>query len=347
MRFTKAFAQQPPGWILAEMALALLVIGFVDFVSDYKLRLLPFYCALIFVASWFCGKRVGLLAGIVAAIVSLSADWLHKDPDLRGWREPWEIARHLGACLVVALVGAALRSKSDTATARIALLERAQRLEREIVNVSEAEQRRIGQDLHDGICQHLAALSCAATSLRDDLRKLGLRGEAVTAEDLASQLRDAVVQTRDLSHGLAPAHVSQVGLALALESLAQSVSRLQDVSCTFQARGPALDCDERTATHFYRIAQEAINNATRHGRAKNLTISLETIGERMSLAISDDGIGISEPNSNGMGLAVMRYRARLNGGELRIERREQGGTRVSCTARINQPQTEPHEIAEA
>src|SRR6185436_14236662 len=68
-------------------------------------------------------------------------------------------------------------------TARIALLERAQRLEREIVNVSESEQRRIGQDLHDGICQHLAALSCAATSLRDDLRKLGLRSEAVTAED--------------------------------------------------------------------------------------------------------------------------------------------------------------------
>jgi len=347
MRFAKAFAQQPPGWILAEMVFCLFVIGFFDCISGYEVRLLPLYCAPIFVVSWFGGRRLGVIIGLLAGLVSLGSDWITHDPDLLGWVRPWEIARHIGSCLTVALVASALRTKSDIATARIALLERSQRLEREIVNISEAEQRRIGQDLHDGLCQHLAALSCAATSLRDDLQKLKLKGEAIRAEDLAYQLRDAVVQTRDLSHGLAPAHVSQVGLALALESLTQSVSRLQDVSCTFRASGSPVECDERTATHLYRIAQEAINNATRHGRAKNLGVSLETSGELMTLSVVDDGVGISEPTSNGMGLAVMRYRARLNGGELRIERPEHGGTRVSCTARLNQSDTQTNEIVAA
>jgi len=347
MRFSKAFARQPPGWIFAEMVVALLIIGFVDFSTGFQIRLLPFYCGPIFIVAWFCEKRLGVFIACIAAIVSLTADWFDHDPDLRGWSQPWEISRHFASCLAVALVGSALRTKSDIAAARIALLEHSEQLEGEIVNISETEQRRIGQDLHDGLCQYLAALSCAATSLRDDLQELTLTEEANRAGDLAAQLREAVVQTRDLAHGLAPAHVSQLGLSLALGSLAQSVSRLHEVNCTFAFQGDDSNCDERIATHLFRIAQEAINNATRHGRAHNIAIKLEALDNSLTLSIHDDGIGIANSSSTGMGLAVMRYRARLSGGDLTIEQPIGGGTIVSCTARPAQAHKESCEIVAA
>ena len=336
MSLPKVFAQQRRAWILVEMIACSLVIGALDLISGNEIRLLPFYAVPIFVAAWFCGKKSGLLVAAFSGVIWWCANWFAGDPELHSWIWEWETFRHVGFFLVVAWTGAALRAKNDIAAARIALLEHSQRLEREIVNISDAEQRRIGQDLHDGLCQYLAALSCAATSLRDDLRGLQLRAESSMAGELANRLRDAVVQTRDLARGLVPAHVGEVGLVVALESLAQSVTRLQGVICTFRFHGRAASYDEATATHLYRIAQEAINNATRHGKANNIAISLDATGDLLNLRVLDDGVGISESKSNGMGLAIMGYRARLNGGELRIEQPESGGTLVSCTARTNQ-----------
>lgn len=338
MNLSKRFAQQPRPWIIAEMAAAVAIIGVLDFVTGYQFRLLPFYAGPIFVIAWFFGRKFGIATALVSGWIWWCANWYNGDPDLHSWVQAWEIFRHVGFFLVVAWTGAALRTKSDIAAARIELLEHSQRLEREIVNISEGEQRRIGQDLHDGICQYLAALTCAAASLRDDLGKRQLPEETAAAAELASLLQDAVVQTRDLSRGLVPAHVGQVGLVLALESLAQSVSRLQGIVCTFSVQGPAPDCDEHVAMHLYRIAQEAINNATKHGKARNIAVSLESTANLLSLRVSDDGEGISEPCPAGTGLAIMRYRARLNGGELRIERPAAGGTIISCTAK-----TKPNE----
>ena len=336
MRFSKAFAQQPRIRIFFEMLVLSLLIGVLDFYSGYEIRLLPFYAVPIFVAAWFGSRGAGLTIAAVCGVIWWNANFFTGDPELHGWMRAWETFRHVGFFLVVALAASALRSKSDIAAARIALLERSQRLEREIVSISESEQRRIGQDLHDGLCQYLAALSCSATSLRDDLQALHLKPEANTAAELASRLRDAVVQTRDLARGLAPAHVSQVGLVLALESLAQSVSRLQGIKCTFRFVGSSPECDEHTAVDLYRIAQEAINNASRHGHASQIGIQLEAIGDRLHLRIRDNGLGISVRDQNGLGLTIMNYRARSNGGELKIEQPAEGGTIISCTARSRQ-----------
>src|SRR4051812_20276266 len=230
MNWSKLFAQQQRSWIIAEMAVVVLVIGVLDFVTGYKIRLLPFYAGPIFVMGWFCGRRAGVAAALISGAIWWSANWFNGDPDLTGWVMSWEIFRHLGFFVIVALTGSALRSKSDMAAARIALLEHSRRLEREIVAISDDEQRRIGQDLHDGLCQYLAALTCSATSLRDDLRKLNMADEAKTAGELAARLQDAVVETRDLSRELVPAHVGQVGLVIALESLAQSITRLHGIT---------------------------------------------------------------------------------------------------------------------
>lgn len=163
MSLANAFARQSRGYIFAEMVAALFAIGALDQLTGFQIRLLPFYSAPVFVAAWFCGKNYGIAAGLLAGFISLTADWVDHDPDLQGWTRSWEIIRHLGSCLAVALVGLALRSKRDITEARIALLEHSQKLEDEIVRTTETEQRRIGQDLHDGICQHLAALACSAT----------------------------------------------------------------------------------------------------------------------------------------------------------------------------------------
>jgi signal transduction histidine kinase len=338
MSLSTAFARQPRAWIFAEMMVSMLVIGVLDFISSYQFRLLPLYVGPIFVVAWFFGKNSGIVTALFSSVIWWGANWFNGDPDLHNWVQAWEISRHVGFFLVVALIGSALRGKSDIAATRIALLEHSQQLEREIVNISEAEQRRIGQDLHDGLCQYLAALGCSAISLRDDLQKLGLPAEADAAGELATLLQNAVVQTRDLARGLVPAHVGQVGIIVALESLAESVSRLQGITCTFRFHGPVANCDDQTAMHLYRIAQEAINNSMKHGKASKIAISLDAAGDLMTLRILDDGVGIPGFISTGTGVGIMRNRARLSGGEFRIEQPKGGGTMITCTIRKRNPQ---------
>jgi signal transduction histidine kinase len=326
------------------MAAALLVIAVFDFVTDYKVRVPPLYAGPIFVLAWFCGRRWGIAAAFSASLIWWCVNWSNGDPILHSSSGGWETSWHFGFYLVVALVGSALRTKSDIAADRIALLEHSRRLEREIVNISEAEQRRIGQDLHDGLCQYLAGLTCGVSSLRDDLQKLHVRAEANTAGELVKLLQDAVVQTRDLAHELVPAQVSHLGLILALESLARSVTRMHGLTCRFRFHGDSPNWDEQTEIHLYRIAQEAINNAIRHGKARNILVFLDAADHSTSLRVLDDGVGISESDSAGIGLTTMRYRARSIGGELAIKRRNGAGTTVSCTARTD---SQGNEIAAA
>lgn len=333
---SERFGRQSSRAILAEMVVVLAIIGTFDYLTGYEVRLLPLYSVPIFVAAWFLSRRTAVWFALLAGIVSLAADWLTNDPDLLGWTRIWEITRHMSTGLVVAVVASMLRHKHDSAVARIELLEHSQRLEREIVGISDAEQRRIGQDLHDGLCQYLAGLSCAATLLRDDLRKMKLKRETAAAEELADLLEDAVVQTRDLARGLVPAHLSQVGLILGLEALAKSVGKLRGIECSFEFRGIARKYNERMARHLYRIAQESINNAIRHGKAKKIAITIETTDRSTTLQVRDDGSGLptNRPQRGGMGLNIMQYRAREAGGELRIESPPTGGTLISCITQM-------------
>ena len=150
------------------------------------------------------------------------------------------------------------------------------------------------------------------------LEKLQVRAEANTANELVKLLQDAVVQTRDLAYEFVPAQVNRLGLVLALESLAQSTGRLHGVTCSFQFHGGSPNWDDQAAMHLYRIAQEAINNATRHGKPRNILVFLEAADHSISLRVLDDGVGVSESCSEGVGLRIMRYRARSIGGEVTL-----------------------------
>jgi PAS domain S-box-containing protein len=219
------------------------------------------------------------------------------------------------------------------------------RLEREILDAAAEEQRRIGQDLHDGLCQQLAGLAFSTEVLR---RKLQERSDPQTSavERLAELVDQAITQARGMARGLQPVALEAGGLTAALQELAAKVSDMFQVRCRFEGGSGCRIHDNAAATHLYRIAQEAITNAVRHGRAKSIRISLGCRDGGLALAIADDGAGISQTRGDGrgMGLTAMAYRARMVGGTLDIRPGRRGGTVVSCVVprgAIGSPAAEP------
>lgn len=206
------------------------------------------------------------------------------------------------------------------------------RLEAEILNISEAEQQRIGQDLHDGICQQLAGIELMSQVLARSVAKKS-RAVSAQAAAIAENIRDVIGHTRMLSRGLCPVVIESEGLMAALEELAASTQSMFKVECRFRCETPVLIQQHTMAVHLYRIAQEAVSNAIRHGRAKRIDIGLVSLPERLSLIVRDDGMGLPDDarKRNGMGLRIMSYRAGMIGGTLAVEKSTEGGTTVVCT----------------
>ncbi len=217
----------------------------------------------------------------------------------------------------------------------IADMTQLRQLEQQVLEISEREQRRIGQDLHDDLCQFLAAIQYASSSLRADLQRKALP-EAEEARDLANYLKEAIVRTRNLARRIFPVQLEQAGLISALHELSAATSRLFGIACSFEYDPPLSINDDTAATHLYRIAQEALNNAIRHGNARNVAIYLASNEEIVTLTVTDDGSGIPQPlrhDHDGMGLRIMEYRSHMIGGTLKIARGKEGGTVVSCSFR--------------
>jgi PAS domain S-box-containing protein len=206
------------------------------------------------------------------------------------------------------------------------------RLEQEVLEIAALEQRRIGQELHDGTGQELTGLCMLADNLADALKEAA-PDHMPMAQRIARGLRQALGQVRLLSRGLIPVEVDAEGLMAALTELAERISDLHAVHCVFEVAEPVPVDDNYTATQLYRIAQEAITNALKHGQANNVRVSLEARGDYITLRVADDGIGLphaNEPHA-GMGLRIMRYRAGQIGAHLTVRSGPTGGTVVACT----------------
>ena len=207
------------------------------------------------------------------------------------------------------------------------------RLEREILEISDREQARIGQDLHDGLCQQLVSLGFDSHSLEQQLAARTLP-EAAVVEKMGKVLDNAITEARALSRGLFPVQLEVDGLNLALRQLAADTRTRARINCQLDCPQPVYIRDNTVATHLYRIAQEAVNNAVKHSRAGSILIQLQADQNRVDLKISDDGVGITVPlrSGGGMGMHIMHYRARTIGATLKIERRPKHGTVISCSA---------------
>jgi len=215
-------------------------------------------------------------------------------------------------------------------------------LERQLLDISERERLRIAQDLHDDLGQILTASIHLSTSLQKRLAAKSL-AEAAEESRILSLLDKALAQTRGLARGLHPVPVEPNGLMSALEELARRTADHFDCACHFECPCPVTIADNVIATHLYRIAQEAVTNAIKHGKAERIEIGLVQIDGRIRIVVEDNGGGIPEKPSKkaGMGLRIMRYRTGMIGGSLEIENAPSGGTSVICS--IQAPRT-PDEI---
>lgn len=338
MNFVRISDWQPSQTAVFFKGLALvLILGALDFATGYEVSMFIFYGIPIVMVAWFADKKQAILLALLAGLTWWWADRLALHPYQWGWIEAWETAVRLTFFVFAAVSGASIRANHDAVKNRIQLLEHSTKLEQEIVTISEQEQRRIGQDLHDGLCQYLAALGYSAASLRADLQAAGCTTLALSAQDLAERLKESVTQTRDLARGLVPVQMDEAGLVSALEELTTSASRLLNIDCVLHCENGTLVADYAAATNLYRIAQEAINNAVKHGKANRVDLYLNstTSTRDIDLIVEDNGVGIASDacHSTGLGLKIMRYRSRSIGGELHVGPRPAGGTAIHCAIR--------------
>lgn len=205
------------------------------------------------------------------------------------------------------------------------------KMEQTVLEVSAREQRRIGQDLHDDLGQHLTGIAFLSKVMAQRLSERSYV-ESKEADKIVRLVNQAIEKTRELAHGLLPVVSEGHGLMSALMRWADEVRDVCHVDCQFQCPTPVLIDDVSVATHLYHIAQEAVNNAIKHGRAKMITIRLAADGASGTLIIDDDGSGYKGSHSkhSGQGLGIMSHRANMMGGTLDIRSLIPQGSRVTC-----------------
>ena len=204
------------------------------------------------------------------------------------------------------------------------------RLEREILAASERERLSIGADLHDGLGQLLTAVELSCAMLKEDTIKIQ---PSLTRrfDQMSTMLRDAVAQTRYLARGLVPVGGEPDALQIGLAELASRTNGLGRVNCDFDCSEPVMLSDTAVTNHLYRIAQESVNNALKHSRARRVSIKLNGNDGRIRLEVADNGIGLPKDfSTSGVGLGVMRHRASVIGAELTVKALRPNGVAICC-----------------
>ena len=318
-------------------------IGTIDFLTGYKVSFAVFYLLPVCLAVVSLGKT----AGVITAVLSVAV-WLGGDIAAMGGRytrSMWVLflnglftfGTHLVVVWLLDLLLASYRETEERVRIRTAALitevaER-KRLEQEILDVGEQERRRIGHELHDGLSQHLTGTALHAQWLGENLEKKNVE-EAGAAKRIVTLIEEAINQTHGMAQGLLPPEIEEDELIDTLQELAATAREQFRVECVF-----SFNCcndlqlpDGATATHMHRIAQEAVRNATRHGKARRINISLVELPGMLTLTVADDGVGLPPPESRktGLGLRTMAYRATLIGADFKIDSLPGGGTCVVC-----------------
>lgn len=319
------------------------LIGLIDFLAGYAIFFSAFYLLPVALAAWFVGGTFGIAISILSVVVSVVGDYAAGAQYSSVFVPIWNGAIALTVYLVVVKTLTSLRRLHHELEERVRqrttaltneMQERA-RLEKEILEISEREQQRIGHDLHDGLCQHWAATAMAGQVLSEKLAGKSLP-ETADAREIVRLAENGITLTRNLAHGIFPAEMEPDGLLTALREFAANASKLFKVACAFDCESPPQIGAATAATHLYRIAQEAVQNAIRHGRPKQIIISLSNQKNRVELTIEDDGTGLPDDwqKNRGLGTRIMAHRATMIGGTFSIEPNPTGGTFVKCSVPI-------------
>ena len=205
-------------------------------------------------------------------------------------------------------------------------------LERELLKAGERERKRVGRDLHDGLGQLLTGIGFLSKTLAQSLH---VREDEAASEasEITQLVEDAIDHTRSLSKLLLPVELEANGLEAALQRLRSHVANVYGIACKLKTDTYLPIQDPEIALHMYRVAQEAVHNAVRHGKPSRVEITLSTKSGRTRLSVADNGIGLPanvEQRGSGLGLRTMHYRAQTIGASLSITARKGGGTHVVC-----------------
>ncbi|MDR3406535.1 MAG: sensor histidine kinase [Chthoniobacter sp.] len=330
MNLIKAFGKQPKSWMLAEVLVYLAGILVLDLHTTWQFSMFVFYSSVVFVVALHFSKRMAIGFAIFVAVAAMLAnlDSLQR----RGMGSYiWAGVNRTIAHLFVAACGISIQSVQEEMRRRTEAMEHAQALEREIISAGEREQMRIGQDLHDGVCQTLAALDCAAQCLKLDLENEG-SPQAKLAADIQKGLSAATLEARNLARGIYPVSIKGDGLSLALRELVMTTKTLTHAPIGFESDEDIAVRDSEVAMHLYRITQEALSNAMRHANATRVNVRVTRENQRLNISVADDGRGSAiQARPDGMGWRTMRYRAKLIGAEIKMESMPAGGTTVRCS----------------
>lgn len=307
------------------------LVGYADYLTGYERSLLLFYLLPVAVAAWF--GTFGFALAVVAAcvLVSVVSDVAAGIPALGFWNIATSFGFYVLFAGVLWKLGTLIRELDRRVHERTAALEREmaerRRLDQEIARVADRERRRLGQDLHDNLGQHLTGTALAAQVLKE---KLAARSapEVPEAEKLVRYVEEGIDLTRSLARGFFSPELDAEGLMVALQHLAENVSERFRINCVLDGDESIRIHDRTIANQLYRIVQEAVTNSVKHGAARQVDIRLAKDGPDLCLTIVDDGIGFPDtpPKSEGLGLRLMQHGAALTGATFDVRRNGKHGT---------------------
>jgi len=328
------------GWFVGATVSLVLAIGAVDFAMGFETSLLVFYFLPVCMAVASVGWRFGMVTAVASVVTWLAGDYAagaHYANPLVPW---WNALIALGTYAVLIWLFSSLlglqaqledRVRQRTAALLNEITER-ERLEKILLETSERERRSIGHDLHDGLGQHLTGTAVTGQILLEKLRERDAP-EADEVQKLIGLITAAIAQTRHLAKGLLLAEISPEGLPLALQELAMTTTEQFRVGCRFEGGDSAPRLAGGAATHLYRIAFEAVRNAVRHGRPRQIVVTLvQDAAEELVLTVRDDGTGLPPVGGRGegLGLRIMAHRAQIIGASFAIESPAGRGTVMTC-----------------
>jgi signal transduction histidine kinase len=311
------------------------IIGYIDYRTGYERSLSLFYLVPISLGTWFVGLFFGLFLATLSVVVWVMSDLAAGIPAVRIWNAAMAVASYFAFTIVLYKLCTLFRELDQRVRDRTIALQREiterERLDNEIAEIADRERRRLGQNLHDSVGQHLTGTALAAQVLREKLASRSAT-EVADADKVVRYLEEGIDLTRNLARGFFSPELEADGLSVALQGLAANVSERFSVTCNFKGNDAVRVRDSTTATQLYHIALEATTNAAKHAHANKIDIELAQKGQRLTLAVCDDGDGFPEklPEPPGLGLRLMAHGAALIGGKFSVQRNRNGGTIVTC-----------------
>jgi signal transduction histidine kinase len=326
-------------WTMSVSLLLLAVVGVIDYQAGFERSWLVFYLLPVGLGTWFVGWRFGVIVCALSVAVwiigDIEAGAVYSSPSVPIWNVGIAITSFLIVVSLLHRLHLLLSQLEDriqqgTAALREEMKMREQ-LEKDVAEAAERESQRIGHELHDSLGQHLTATSLALQVLSTKLeRESSPRSKDV--DQAVEMVEQGIDLTRNIAKGLFPLELEGEGLAAALRELSTVTGRTHNVVCQFQCDPSVRPSDSITATHLYRIAQEAVTNAIKHGHVSRIVVELFRNDGNLTLSIKDNGVGLPAalPEGRGIGLRIMSSRAGMIGGVLSVKNQAEGGAIVRC-----------------